>query len=159
MYQVAAHEIGHALGLDHSRFPQSVMHMIVHSMVEESFQLHEDDIKGIQNLYGPRQKKSKRPKRPPPSIPDSMEPPGTTHQPVNSGRYVAVTTSQSVDRAPMKEGTILYGLSDLENKQVPVLEDTLHEFWKCFALTQQRSTGATDCYAKNVARLLYSLEL
>lgn len=50
LFLVAAHEFGHALGLDHSSVPEALMYPMYD--YHEGFPLNKDDIEGIQYLYG-----------------------------------------------------------------------------------------------------------
>ncbi|XP_068936040.1 matrilysin [Petaurus breviceps papuanus] len=51
---VAAHELGHSLGLGHSSDPEAVMYPTYSFQNPKDFRLSQDDIRGIQNLYGKR---------------------------------------------------------------------------------------------------------
>ena len=51
LYAVALHEIGHILGLDESDTTNAVMYLFFQGKTH----LEDDDIKGIQNLYGVRE--------------------------------------------------------------------------------------------------------
>ncbi|TEA26162.1 hypothetical protein DBR06_SOUSAS8510045, partial [Sousa chinensis] len=48
----ATHELGHSLGLDHSSDPNAVMYPTYGEGNYKNFKLSQDDINGIQKLYG-----------------------------------------------------------------------------------------------------------
>ncbi|XP_069748576.1 uncharacterized protein [Narcine bancroftii] len=75
LFLVALHEAGHSLGLDHSEDPNAIMAPFYRYVETEGYTLPEDDVKGIQSLYGPPLKSSPAPTTPSetPDIPPNCD--------------------------------------------------------------------------------------
>ncbi|XP_078258667.1 collagenase 3-like [Rhinoraja longicauda] len=60
LFLAAAHEIGHALGMDHSQDVGALMYPIYTYIEHQDFSLPHDDVKGIQALYGSSNKPDRK---------------------------------------------------------------------------------------------------
>uniref|UniRef100_A0A286XCC1 Stromelysin-1 n=2 Tax=Cavia porcellus TaxID=10141 RepID=A0A286XCC1_CAVPO len=79
LFLVAAHELGHSLGLFHSADPKALMYPLYNSFTDLArFRLSQDDVNGIQFLYGPPPASPADPKVPTePSHQESETPPAS----------------------------------------------------------------------------------
>ena len=72
---VTVHELGHSLGLSHSKKRGAIMYPYYQHVSGADFNLTDDDVSGIQSLYGIRTKKPE-PTQPPVILPTDPTPPG-----------------------------------------------------------------------------------
>jgi matrix metalloproteinase-14 (membrane-inserted) len=86
LFQVAAHEFGHSLGLSHSDVKTALMAPFYRGY-EPHFELDMDDIQGIQALYGKKSNKT----------PTSSGVKTTTQSPASSGEDAKLCNDASVD--------------------------------------------------------------
>ncbi|XP_004874083.2 stromelysin-1-like [Heterocephalus glaber] len=92
LFLVAAHELGHSLGLFHSANTEALMYPVYNSFTDLTrFRLSQDDVDGIQSLYGP----------PPPSAGDHVVP-------TESGTPAACDPALSFDAVSTLRGEILF---------------------------------------------------
>uniref|UniRef100_A0A669FA43 interstitial collagenase n=1 Tax=Oreochromis niloticus TaxID=8128 RepID=A0A669FA43_ORENI len=72
LFMVAAHEFGHSLGLSHSEDPGALMYPVYSYSNPDTYVLPQDDINGIQSLYG-RNPNPVGPRPTAPTTPDACD--------------------------------------------------------------------------------------
>lgn len=80
LYGVLLHEIGHALGIDHSLNQEAIMYSYYRRIVQDSFHLDQDDINAVQEIYGNKPTVTPAPP-PPPTTTTKRTPSSTTLRP------------------------------------------------------------------------------
>lgn len=95
LFFVAAHEFGHSLGLGHSTYPEALMYSVYSLPADLArFRLSQDDVTGIQSLYGP-----------PPASPDDPVKPTKSASPQTPAKC---DPTLSLDAVTTLRGEILF---------------------------------------------------
>ncbi|XP_067842804.1 uncharacterized protein [Heptranchias perlo] len=74
LFLVGAHEFGHSLGLDHSEDPNALMFRYYTYVETAGYKLPNDDVQGIQSIYGPAVESTQTPTVPSTDEPSTCDP-------------------------------------------------------------------------------------
>ncbi|XP_061917856.1 uncharacterized protein LOC133659137 [Entelurus aequoreus] len=106
---VAAHEFGHALGLDHSRDRRALMFPTYQFVNTNGYKLPDDDRQGVQALYGSRTTDpTKAPKPNPPPEPEPEEPTEDPTDPLPNPRDEQCSRDLVFDAATSIRGDLFF---------------------------------------------------
>ncbi|XP_015240724.1 PREDICTED: collagenase 3-like [Cyprinodon variegatus] len=115
LFLVAAHEFGHSLGLAHSNVPGALMYPLYSYRNPDTFVLPQDDVRGIQSLYGRNREDPMIDEPKPPITPDICD---------SSLELDAVTTMQG-EMFFFKDGYVWHNNSQSNTPQ----KSLITSFW------------------------------
>ncbi|NXO03043.1 MMP1 collagenase, partial [Rhinopomastus cyanomelas] len=150
LFLVAAHELGHSLGLGHSNVFGALMYPIYMAKDTRDYRLPQDDIDGIQALYGPPREspalptKASPPQQPtevtPAEEPTEVSPPEAPTEPTPSKapeRPEDCDPRLTFDAITTLRGEILFFKGSFVWRKSPyfsaIEHDTISSFWPALA--------------------------
>nr|XP_046226838.1 matrix metalloproteinase-16-like isoform X1 [Scatophagus argus] len=130
LFLVAVHELGHALGLEHSNDPTAIMAPFYQYMDTDNFKLPMDDLLGIQKIYGPPDKIPQPTKPLPTAPPPRSHPPSDPRKPDRQTRPPRLPPGDRPSHPNTKPNICDGGFNTLAilRREMFVFKD--HWFWR-----------------------------